>query len=129
MDSLRTVLFPDAGEGVFLRFRNRDLRDLFNDPDFGPNYVQVATEGIIRFDLNIIDKLLKAGAKKGDAEFKVSLDDLDGVSLEEVQRALLDALSLSVNGRKYLEQIEYVDAEIRRRQKAGDPEGPTTPSP
>lgn len=119
MNPLRIVQFPEAGEGFELFFRNPDFRALFNE--YGDEYMNVVPTALLKFDINMIDRLLGIAAKKKGDPHKLKFDDLDEVSLETLQGKLLDAWSLSMSGRDWLAQQEFLIKEAKKfADKVGD---------
>ena len=116
--SIRRVQFSEAGEGVELLFRNSDLRDLFNK--MGPNYMQDIELGLNRYDADVIDKCLEAAAKKDGKRISIDQDALD-VPRQVLVDKLLDAFSLSNNGRTYTGQIAWLVEEAKKQDGKNSP--------
>jgi hypothetical protein len=95
----RRIEFAEAGEGVHLELRNRDFRALHGK--FGSSYVKTITDGLLDFDVAVIETMLAATAKKDGESFALTLDFLEDVPLELIQLKLIDALSIAINGRTF----------------------------
>lgn len=123
-DASRRVQFEEAGEGTCLLLRNAAARELFNR--FGRDYFQVIEKGLQIGDFEVVDFLLERMVWKGDEPVKISMDDLDHVPLQSVLDKMLDAFSLSANGRTYKEQVVWLIEEQKRQRKMLEGENPTT---
>lgn len=95
----RRIEFAEAGEGVHLELRNRDFRALYGK--LGAGYVRAVTDGLLDFDVTIIDTVLAAAAKEDGESIALTLDSLEDVPLELIQLKLIDALSIAINGRTF----------------------------
>ena len=108
-NSIRRVQFPEAGEGVELYLRNSGTRALF--AKYGEDYFSTIEKGLLFANFDVIETCLGLMAIKDDEKVKIDIDDLDGIPLQVLQDKLMDAFSLSANGRTYKDQVEWIKAE------------------
>lgn len=120
---LRRVPFKEAGEGVELYLANSGTRTLFND--LGKDYFTAIERGLLFADIEILEKCLAQMAYKGAEKIAVKLDDLDNLSLQELCEKLLDAFSLSANGRTYKDQVAWLGEQAEKMAAEAVP--PTAP--
>lgn len=119
----RRVMFDEAGKGVYLLLRNSGLRVLSST--YGENHLQVVERAFLFVDIPVIEKLLDLMVWKDEAKHEVSLEDFDDFPMEFLVDKLRDAWSLSLNGRTYMEQVEFV----RREASKGADSDPLPTSP
>jgi hypothetical protein len=108
--------FPEAGEGVFLFFRNSDLRVL--EEEKGGQWFPKLVDEFLKGDISIefINRLAKMGAKKRDPEGKrishpLTDDDLDEIPVVVMSEYIFDALCLAMHGKPAREYVqERMDA-------------------
>lgn len=118
-NSLRRVQFPEAGEGVELLLPNSGTRLLFNE--YGEGYFQAIEKGLLFGDIQVIEKCLSLMGHKGGEKFEIKFDDLDHIPLQQLMDKLLDAFSLSANGRTYIDQVKHVQEQIAKANESPDP--------
>ena len=126
-DANRRVQFPELGAGVYLVLRNSGVRVLHSL--YGKEHVRAVNDAFLTADIPILEKLLELMAHKGEEPFQIDFDDIDNISLQELTDKLRDAWSLSVHGRTWEGQIEYVQkliAEQGDKEEKADP-FPTSP--
>lgn len=124
-DNLRVVQFPEAGDGVTLVFRNVDIRAVSDH--FGAKYQEIVITGLLGMSVEVLDECLKNGAKKDGKPVKISFDDLDDVPIADVQDKVLNAFSLCLFGRPYLDQMRWVEEEARKMVEQGKENPPQSP--
>lgn len=126
INPLRRVQFSEAGEGRMLYLRNRDFRPFLDK--FGPKYAAAVEIGLSNFDFEVVDLVFASALKEADGTpvKGFSIDDLDGITVEEIQVKLLDAYSLSFSGRTYGEQIKEMQARFAEGVEGKPGESPTT---
>lgn len=111
-DPSRRIMFEEAGQGVYLLLRNSGLRALQGYYD--REHIEVVERAFLTMDIPVYDRLLEIMAWKGEDHLVVKFNDLDDVSVETVTNKLRDAWCLSLNGRKYMEQVEFIREEARK---------------
>jgi hypothetical protein len=121
------VDFPEAGEGVILRFTNADLariEDQF-EGDYYNDFVDQAVNG--RMKASTIVLLVSYGAKKDGKPYKVPDEILDDMAINDVGDLILDALSVAKRGKTFRELMEDFQAKLAEKGEAGaDDENPPT---
>lgn len=115
MQSLRSRPFPEAGDGCEIVFRNSDL--LAIQKQYGPGYLEAIEKGLLNYDLDIIDACIKVCIKKGGVPHKVDLDYFDAITVDDLASKILDAYSLSANGRTFAEQVKWRTEQIEKLSK------------
>lgn len=124
-NSLRRVQFPEAGEGVELYLANSGTRALF--AKFGEEYFTVVEKGLLFGNFDVIETCLAFMPHDAEGKkVKVDIDDLDSLSLQDLQDRLLDTFCLSANGRTYREQVAWIQAEALKQASAAE-RPPTAP--
>lgn len=106
----RRVSFEEAGPGVSLTLRNAGLRAI--RAEYGTDHIAAVETGLARFDTEVLSFLLSASAWRGDAPAKIDLNALDAMPLSFVIDKVRDAWSLALNGRRYLDQVAFIRAEL-----------------
>ncbi len=94
------VPFPEAGEGAYLRFDVDALERL--ESKFGENYFDTIVNGMGKVRVNIFQAVMAAcltGSNSADIPY--------GLSFEELEERILDALYMTVHGRTFAEQREH----------------------
>jgi hypothetical protein len=99
--------FPDAGEGIVLRFTNPDCA--FLQQKFQDNWFQDALTRCNRTDIEFIRVCFEVGAKKNGVKAGVKFDDLD-IPIATISQAVLDALFLAVLGRTFEDHVAFMDS-------------------
>lgn len=118
--------FEEAGEGVVLSFSNADLKKL--QAECGKKVCVEAQERLNDHDMDLLDAMLKHGAKKDGKPFKVTVSDLDNVPVSEVSIKVLDALYVSLHGETFQAHIERINEAFAAMREAGE-EFPSLMSP
>lgn len=123
---MRRVPFSEAEEGAYLILRNRGAKILSNL--YGKDYCAIIENGLLLADIGIVETMMgmMLMSANGDKS-KLTFDDMDYLTIENVCNKLLDGFSLSTNGRLYKEQISYLAEELQK--KAGIAEEPPAPPP
>ena len=113
MDNLRIVQFPEAGEGVTLFFRNRNVQAL--QDVYGNDYQQIVISSLLALNQDVMNKCLSVACKGPDGNpVKVTMDDLDECPQARVQELVLDAFALCLFGRTYIAQMMFMEEEMKR---------------
>lgn len=99
------VPFPQAGEGVVLRFTNPDCDKL--QGKFGENWFADVVPRLNRFDTTYIKECVAVGGKKDGKPFAIKYDELDCPMIEIVD-AVLDGLFLAMHGRTFEDHLDYI---------------------
>ncbi|TJW14464.1 MAG: hypothetical protein E5W82_10840 [Mesorhizobium sp.] len=99
------ISFPQAGEGVFIRFTNTDCDNL--QGKFGENWFADAVARLNRVDTTFLRECVAFGGKKDGKPFRIKYDELD-CPMVEILDAVLDALFLAVHGRKFEDHLDYI---------------------
>lgn len=121
-DPNRRVQLPEAGEGVYLLLKNRDIRRLQNE--VGTDWLLQCERACTFYHGDILDKMLKVMTWRDDKPLGFGLDDIgDDIVMEELSGRLLDAVTLAVHGRAFKEQVAY----LLEKQKEGDENPPKSP--
>lgn len=119
------IPFPQAGEGVTLRFTNPVILTL--QGKLGDDFIASAFERISKFDTRFVAECVNAAIHKDGKPGVMRFTDLDHVPIDEIGLVVLDGIYLAVFGRRFEEQLEY--ARIMRARRDGDegpPESPAT---
>jgi hypothetical protein len=112
-DSNRRVDFPEAGQGYSLLLRNSGIRTL--RAVYGQDHIQTVERAFLTLDVPVIEKLLEFMVwNGGDKPVLKTLDDFDDFPLEVLIDKLRDAWMLAINGRKYMEQVEFIREEAKK---------------
>lgn len=116
--------FPEAGEGVVLRFRNSDLKliEKREGDAFFNEFLDKCLGG--RVGIETLEFYVGHGAKKDGQPFKVSESALDDIPVHDLAELVLDALCVSVKGMK---AKAYVEEAFKAFQEG--PQGPLPTSP
>jgi hypothetical protein len=123
LDNLRVVQFSEAGEGIYLFFRNSDVRRL--QDQLGKEYQQIVITSLLGLDQEVMDQCLAVSAVDADLKrVKMQMADLDAVPQAIVQEKLLDAFSLCLFGRAYLDQMKWLDEQVKKFTEQGKPAPP-----
>lgn len=113
MDHLRAVQFPEAGDGIQIIFRNRDILALRKK--YGENYLEIVEKGIQTYDMEVIELCLAVGAKDRDGKpAVVTIDDVDSIPMSMTAERLLDAYSLSASGRTFKEHLAWAQEQVAK---------------
>lgn len=117
--------FSEAGDGVVLCFTNANLKIL--QAKLGKQWMPIFSQDLVSgdIDLDLIEDLVKAGAKKDRKEFEVPQDVLDGMIIAELTNRVLDALYVAVHGQTFK---EYID-ETAEAMKEAAAKGAIPPRP
>lgn len=99
------VPFPQAGEGVYLRFTNPDCDQL--QGKFGDNWFADVVPRLNRIDTAYLRECIAFGGKKDGKPFRIKYDELDCPMIEIID-TVLDALFLAVHGRKFEDHLDYL---------------------
>ncbi|RWD00168.1 MAG: hypothetical protein EOS58_30780 [Mesorhizobium sp.] len=113
------VPFPQAGEGVYLRFSNPDCDQL--QGKFGENWFADAVPRLNRVDTLYLRNCLAFGGKKDGKPFRIDYDTLD-CPIGDMLDAVLDALFLAVHGRKFDDHLDYL-ANVKKLEVADGDQG------
>lgn len=124
-DNLRIVAFPEAGAGIVLMFRNRDIAGL--QGLYGQEHQARVVTGLLGMDQELMQVCLTAAAKKDGKAIELSMDDLDHLPQAVVQEKLLDAYSLSMFGKSYVDQLQYTQAAMEKLAPDGASSPPLNP--
>lgn len=115
--------FPEAGEGIVLRFRNPDCEHL--QKMFGENWFMDSIPRCNRFDMAYLRECITVGAKKDGKKVKVDFDELD-CPVGRMAEVVLDSLFLAMQGRTFNDHLEYLDSMKHAKDDEGNASGPET---
>lgn len=121
-DATRRVDFPEAGEGCYLLLRNagiRTLRSIYED-----GHILKVEEAFALVNVDVLERLLSLMVWRGDEKVTKTFDDFDDISVSELIEKLRDGWSLSLNGRTYAAQVEYVRGEIEKEKERQEKRAP-----
>lgn len=124
MDHLRTVDFPEGGEGTELQFFNSDMLTLRKK--WGGDYLEVVEKGLQISDMEVIELCLAVAARREGKRVRMGLDDVNHVPVSTVADKLLDALSLANNGRTFRDHVEWMKSELEKLGGQGADRPPRT---
>lgn len=110
------VPFPQAGEGVVLRFTNPDCNHL--QKKFGDMWFADAIARANRFDMEFLKECVTVGAKFEGKPKIIAFDSLD-CTLVDVAEAVIDGLFLAMHGRTFEDHLSYLDS-VRTANKEED---------
>jgi hypothetical protein len=113
--------FPEAGEGVSLRFTNAACMKL--QQKFGSSWFTGAIERLDQFDLEFFRYALEVGGQKDDKPHKIDFDTLD-VPIADVAAKIVDALFISVHGRTFQAYITWIRERQEKARQAAEDEDP-----
>lgn len=99
------IPFPQAGEGVYLRFTNVDCDHL--QGKFGDNWFADIIPRLNRIDTTYLRECIAIGGKKDGKPFRIKYDELDCTLIETID-VVLDGLFLAVHGRKFEDHLDYL---------------------
>lgn len=99
--------FPEAGEGIVLRFNNMDC-DLLQK-ELGDNWFADAFARLNRSDMTYIKLGYELGCKLDGKPARLKFAEND-VPLAEVSNKILDALYLAVVGRTFEAHLEFLES-------------------
>ncbi|TIX28927.1 hypothetical protein [Mesorhizobium sp.] len=111
--------FPQAGEGVYIRFTNPDCDNL--QGKFGPDWFADSVPRLNRFDTTYIRECVALGGKKDGKPFRIKYDELDCAMIEIVD-VILDGLFLAMHGRKFEDHLDYL-ASVKNLEVKDDDSG------
>jgi hypothetical protein len=98
--------FPQAGDGVVLRYRNSDLKLIESSDVGGPAFfnrlIDSILAGTMTFDM--LDVYVKHGAKKDGQPIEVDLDSID-MPIFELWELIGDSVCHSMRGKSLKEYI------------------------
>ncbi len=107
-ESMRGELpFPEAGEGVVLRFNNQDCSLL--QKDLGDNWFADAFARLNRSDVVFIKLGYELGCKLDGKPARLKFDD-NNLPLADLSNKILDALYLAVVGRTFEAHLEFLES-------------------
>lgn len=123
--------FPEAGEGVILRYRNSDLKQI--EAEHGPEWFQSMIDTFLRGipSITFILGMVQYGAKKGGVPYEVPEDILDDIPVHDLADKIFDAACLSMKGlpaKEYLEETFARHAEMEAKGEDPSPPSPDTTS-
>ena len=114
--------FPDAGEGIVLRFTNPDCAAI--QKRFGPDWFQDALTRCNRTDIEYIEYCFELGAKKDGKPARLKFAEVD-VPLSTISQAILDSLFLAVMGRTFEDHLQFMEekrlGEVTKTEDDADP--------
>lgn len=122
--------FEVAGEGCFLRFTNRDLKEI--QAKYGKTFLNTLTDELLNnvMDIDFLCDCYFAGTKGPDGNRYYATDKgtLDEEKMDDLQVALhaetlLDSLYMSIHGKKFKEFMEQAAEAFKEL------EGRDTPPP
>lgn len=98
--------FAEAGEGVYLRFRNSDLKKI--EAVLGPQWfnemVDSFVHGVVKW--SILELLLEHGVKKAAEPYAIPEEVLDEIVVVDIAEKCMDAACRSMRG---MTAKEFVD--------------------
>lgn len=115
------IPFPEAGDGVYLRFRATDMMKL--QLEFGGGWFTGAIDRVNNVDAELIFKYASAGAKKDEKPFEIDWDNVDA-SMVEVGTKVLDGLFMAVHRTTFGEHMEKITKLITENPGAVDANPP-----
>lgn len=102
------VALSEAGDGVFLRFTNDAMERLYSE--YGDQYVDEVIQQIGAVNPKVFKVVLECMI-----EGEVNIDDRPwGLSWNELNERVLDAIFLALHKRTFKEQQEHLEAEADR---------------
>lgn len=119
------IPFPEAGDGVYLRFRASDMMKL--QLQFGSGWFSDAIDRVNSVDVELIFKYAAIGAKKDEKPFEIDWDTVD-VSMVDVGTKVLDGLFMAVHRTTFGEHMEKITKLINENPGATDA-NPPAPGP
>lgn len=103
------IALPEAGEGAFLRFTVDSLEKL--EAKYGEDYLDDILKGMTKGRVGVFQAVVSVSANEAKAPFPF------GLSLEELQTRIVDALFLFLHGRTYEEQQKHEDEIFQKRME------------
>lgn len=121
---LRTVKVPELGDGVILRYSNRDLQALQNE--LGDQMMAEFANHMDRLNLVWMKAAFKHGLKKDGKPFAFDFDEYEG-PIADLREKIMDAMQLCISGELYKDYITRIFSSIKPDQAEG--ENPLLSSP
>lgn len=113
--------FPQAGEGVVLRYTNQDCEQL--QKMFGDDWFNECVQRLNRFDMAYIRGCIEVGGKKGGKPHIIPFLKLD-CTVSELAQVVLDALFLAMHGRTFEDYIKFLDEQAKTKDDEGNSSSP-----
>jgi hypothetical protein len=117
------IPFPQAGEGVTLRFTNSIMLTL--QDKLGADFVSEAYPRVAKHDLMFIATCVNMAIHKDGKPAALRFADLDHIPIEDIESIVLDGIFLAVFGRTFEGQLEY--ARVMAARGGADAPPPVTP--
>jgi hypothetical protein len=125
---------PEAGEGIFLFFRNSELAVL--EQEMGGQWFPQTVDKFLKGDvhLDFVQRLAKMGAKKRNPEGKrisatIDEDTLDEIPVAVLAERIFDGLCYAMHGQAAKEYVEERLAAWVKAVEAGEDTDPSPLSP
>ncbi|BCH33121.1 hypothetical protein MesoLjLc_50510 [Mesorhizobium sp. L-8-10] len=112
--------FPEAGEGVVLRFTNPDCDHLHKK--FGDQWFGDAVARCNRADMTYLRECVAVGGKKDGKGHRIAFDELD-CPVFVICEKVLDALFLAMHGRTFEAHLNHLDSVAIANAGKNDDEG------
>lgn len=114
--------FDEAGDGIVLRFTNRDLKELatleeIGGDNFMPYLTNLTLEGNI--PIALLETLARKGAKKDGVPAEIADEVFDKIVIADLAEKVFDALYMSVHGKKFGQYIEDAAKAMKDAQAEG----------
>lgn len=112
------IPFPEAGEGIVLRFTNSDLSAI--QKQFGPEWFNETFARLNRTDVDFIKFCYERGCKTFDGKYANLKFDNSPVPVAALSNPILDGLFMAVLGRTFDEHLKMMEkkAELARLDAA-----------
>lgn len=123
------VAYPEAGDGIVLRFTNRDLKELqveFDNKRWMQNFYNDMMQG--DNDLVMLEILARKAVKGKDGKpKKLPEDAFDKLTVKQFGLRVMDALTVSVHGQTFEEFMEEQARLIKEAAENGETPPAKTP--
>ena len=124
-DRLRVeVPFPQAGEGIALKFGNSGCAEL--QKRYGAEWFTNAHTRLNNFDPDFMKVCVEIGAVKDGKRTKVDFDSID-VPLMQIAEPILDALYVSVHGMTFAEYLIEIGKQVEALNSSENPTNESSP--
>lgn len=109
------VNFPGTG-GYVIRFRNSDLKRLEAQFDIG--FFGAIIEAVMnnKGSFEMLDALLKEGAKKDGKPVTIPEEELDEIVLEDQWKVAVDGLCMSMRGKTLAQHFDEINKAIEEER-------------
>lgn len=114
--------FPEAGDGVVLRFTNADMKCVEAELDEGwfAAAIEISVTGG-RPSMATLDVLVKYGPKKDGVAYEIPEAILDDIPIDDLGMKLMDAVCVSYKGKSLKDFLQETFEQLRKNMEGGDP--------